>query len=163
MRNGVIASLLVVAILVGAGAGYLIGNVNVRISTTTSTSLALSTTTTTISESVPVLQSFGYITTAQGCATNGRYVPCLGSPAYEFNSCLNYTSGPAAPYTCTYTLKESFPPYPSYSFNITLGVLGQTGEPDGANCRVDTFGYADCIPVINSTAFIVAVPAPPPQ
>jgi hypothetical protein len=47
MRNEVIASLLVVAILAGVGAGYLVGNENQR--TVTSTFTAVPTTTTTVS------------------------------------------------------------------------------------------------------------------
>lgn len=47
MRNEVIASLLVVVILAGVGAGYLVGNENER--TVTSTFTAVSTTTTTVS------------------------------------------------------------------------------------------------------------------
>ncbi len=144
------------AILAGAGVGYLIGNANEHIIGSTST-------TTTSSEQNP---NFGYLTTFQACSTNAGYVPCLGSPAHVFNSCPNNLAGPAAPYTCTYTLTLSnpTPPHPTYSFNITLELLGQSGEPSWANCRVSAgIGYADCIPVINSTAFIVAVPAPPPQ
>jgi hypothetical protein len=161
MRNGAVAALLVVAILAGAGGGYLIGNAGERTATKTSTFSSLSTTTTTINETIPM--DFSYLTTVQGCATNGRYVPCLGSPAYVFNSCLNM-SWPATPHTCTYTLREFFPGHPSYTFNITLGYVGQPGEAGWANCVVsDGIGVAFCLPVINGTAFVVGQPAPPPQ
>ena len=155
--------LVVAAILAGAGVGYLTGNSGVRTVTTTSTLSSLSTTTTTVNETVQFIQDFSYLTAIQGCATNAGYVPCLGSPAYVFNSCLN-TSWPATPHTCTYTLKEFFPGHPSYSFNITLGYVGQPGEAGWANCLVsEGIGVAFCLPVINSTAFIVGVPAPTPQ
>ena len=49
MRNEAVAVVLVVTILVGAGAGYLVGNVNERTITTTSTSTEVSTTTSTLS------------------------------------------------------------------------------------------------------------------
>lgn len=153
MRGATLAGLLVVAILAGAGGGYLVGNAGERV--------VIGTLTTTVSEQAPI---FSYITTAFGCTLNVRsYTPCMGSPAYVFNSCQNEPV-PAAPSTCSYTLKPPSRSYPTYSFNITLGVMGQSGEPEWANCSVSGgIGYADCIPIINSTAFIVAVPAPPPQ
>jgi len=49
MKNGVAAALLVIAILVGAGAGYLVGYANERTLTSVSTFIATSTSTTTFS------------------------------------------------------------------------------------------------------------------
>ena len=64
-------------------------------------------------------------------------------------------------------LKAALPPYPSYTLNITFGERGQATQPQWANCSLldasKTVSYADCIPVINSTAFIVGEPAPPPM
>jgi len=66
--------------------------------------------------------------------------------------------GSAAPYTCTYIVKDTVPPYPSYTISITLGDFGQAGEPHWANCFVTgNIGYADCISVNNSTDFVVGV------
>lgn len=154
MWRGVAIVLGVVAILIGGGAGYLVGNSSGR------TLTSVSTTTTTIIQSFP---PFSYLTTAFGCTLSvSSHTPCIGSPAYVFNSCLKNQSMPATPSTCAYSLKG--PPYSTYSFNITLGVRGQSGEPEWADCSVSGgIGYADCISVINSTAFIVAVAAPPPQ
>jgi len=157
MRREIAVAVGVVAILIGAGAGYFAGSADVR------TVTSVSTTTINISEQAP---NFSYVTTSFVCQTNFHYVPCIGFPAYIFNSCPNYVSGPQAPYTCTYTLTLSnpTPPHPSYSVNITLGLRGQSGEPWWANCSVSGgIGYADCIQVINSTAFVVGVPAPLPQ
>ena len=60
MRNGAIAVLLVVAILAGAGAGFVIGNANERlvtsVLTTTSTSYTLTSTVTTATTTVPSLE-----------------------------------------------------------------------------------------------------------
>ena len=156
MRGEIIAVVAVVAILIGAGAGYLVGNANER------TVTSVSTTTTTISEPAP---RFSYITTASACQSNFQYVPCLGFPAHVFNSCpLNIGVPPVPPHTCKYILSTPSPPQQSYSVNITIGVVGLSGEPDWANCQVTGgIGYADCISVINSTAFIVGVGAPPPQ
>jgi len=156
MRGAVVVVIGMAAILIGAGAGYLVGNANEH------TVTSVSTTTTTVGGSPP---TFGYLTVYQGCTlTVHSYTPCIGSPAYVFNSCLSNESMPAAPSTCAYTLHAIGRPYPTYSFNITLGALGQSGEPDWADCWVSGgIGYSDCIPVINSTAFIVAVPGTPAE
>jgi len=57
MRNGAIAALLVVAIIAGAGAGYLVGNANERtitsVSTTTATSFILTSSVTTVTGKMP--------------------------------------------------------------------------------------------------------------
>jgi hypothetical protein len=166
MRSELIASLLVIAILAGAGVGYLSGNANERITTTTFTYMTTSTlsvTTTVPSGSQP---SLFYLTNEGYCTGGGAYAPCFGSPAYLFNSCPNLLAGPAAPHTCTYTVTSTFAPHPSYRINITLGVTGETSEPDWANCSWTTAGsagsYADCVPVINATAFIMGIPSPPP-
>ena len=151
------ALVAVVAILAGAGAGYLVGNANLR------TVTSVSTTTTTVSGSS---QAFGYLTIYQGCTLGATsHTPCIGSPAYVFNSCLTNQSMPATPTTCAYTVHGlGVGGYPIYSFNITLGVLGQSGEPDWADCWVSGgIGYSNCIPIINSTAFIVAVPGTPAE
>jgi len=157
MRNGVGATLLVVAILAGAGAGYLFGNVNERIVTST-----FATTTT---DTETAMSSFSYFTANAICTGTGGYVPCFGSPAYVFNSCPNLLSGPPARYTCTYTVKDTLSPYPSYTVNITIGVRGEATEPQWANCSMADASkmtyFVECIPVVNSTAFIVGEPAPP--
>jgi hypothetical protein len=164
MRGTAASGLLIVVILVGAGAGYLFGNVNERTVTSTNTTVSTTTVTTSIVVALDIINS--YISDNGICNHNGVYVPCLGSPAHVFNSCPNLLVGPPAPYTCTYTVKSAFP-YPSYTINITLGVSGQATEPQWANCTLldatKMVSYADCIPVINSTAFIVGEPASPPQ
>jgi hypothetical protein len=168
MRNGVLASLLVVAILAGSGAGYLIGNMNERIVTSTSTTTETATATTlatTATATVNSLVPFLYVTDNGICTGTGGYLPCFGSPAYVFNSCPNLLSGPPAPYTCTYAVKDSLSPYPTYTVNITIGVMGQATQPQWANCSMADASkmtyFVACIPVINSTAFIVGEPAPP--
>src|SRR5579863_2013633 len=161
MRNAKVASLLVLAILAGAGAGYLAGNANERTITSTFTStfsttyVSNSVTTTTATE--PAMTSFFYVTANGICTGPGGYVPCFGSPAYVFNSCPDLLAGPPAPYTCTYTVKDTLSPYPSYTINITIGVRGQATEPQWANCSMADASkmsyFVACIPVINSTAF----------
>jgi len=168
MRGAVVAGLLMAAILVGAGAGYLYGNVNERTVTTTSTSVSTTIMTSTVNATLGGESlALAYISDNAICMTNEGYVPCLGSPAHVFNSCPNMLSGPPATYTCTYTVKAALPPYPSYTLNITFGERGQATQPQWANCSLldasKTVSYADCIPVINSTAFIVGEPAPPPM
>jgi len=69
MKNGIIASLLVVAVLLGAGAGYLVGTVNERTVTTTSTFTGVSATTSTTTN----------VTTSTSVGTETRALPC-GSP-----------------------------------------------------------------------------------
>jgi len=142
MRSDIVAVLMILLVISSAGAGYFVGYSNER------------TVVTTVSEPPPN----SYITTNAVCASNAGYGPCLGSPAYVFNSCPNLLSGPSAPYICTYVVKDTVPPYPSYTINITLVDFGQTGEPHWATCLVSgSIGYADCIPVINSTDFVVGV------
>ena len=68
MRNVVVAALLVVAILVGAGVGYLFGNLNER--TVTSTFSTVSTTTTTV------------VTTATTTVVLGTCSPLGGIPPF---------------------------------------------------------------------------------
>lgn len=169
MRSGTIAALLVIAILAGAGAGYLTGSANERTITSTFTSISTSTVmmteTTTTSATTTALESWApYIFLTSSCYAGGG--PCFGSssPAYVFNSCPHLLTGPPTPYTCTYTVTSTLQPYPSYTIDITLGITGQAMGPEWANCSLATTGgeYADCIPVINSTAFIVAEQAPPP-
>lgn len=165
MKNQTIVVLLVVALLAGAGSGYLTGSANVRTTTAISTFTEISTTSVTTFVDVSQYEnsSFSYITSSGRCTAGGVKVACAGSLAYVFNACPNLTSGPPAPYTCTYTMTltgwNSSPPYPTYTFNITLGVMAQASEPSWANCALPAAGeassYADCVPIINSTAFIV--------
>jgi hypothetical protein len=139
MRNRTIVVLLVIAMVASAGMGYSIGNTNVK-----SAQLA-------------------YLAAENGNCTTPAHIPttapCFSYPAYVFNCPPPLTSGPAAPYTCSFDIKSTLG-YPDYSVNITLGLTGQQTEPQWANCSWATSlenGYAECIPVINSTAFIVGV------
>ena len=143
MRDEIVA-ILILLVVASAGAGYFIGHANEHAITTT------------VNEPPPN----SYIATNAVCASSADagHGPCLGSPAYVFNSCPNLLSGPPAPYTCTFRVTDTVPPYPSYTINITLGDFDQSGEPYWANCFVSgNIGYADCIPVINSTDFVVGV------
>lgn len=168
MRNGAVAALLIVVAVVGAGAGYLTGNANERTTTTASISIATSTIlvnetiTTSASETSLMFLNAACYGTASDFATGKVYPnPCWSAddPAYVFNSCQNLLAGPPAPHTCTYSV--SGPLIPTYAINITLGVRGQAMEPMWDNCSWAAAPkglegtYAMCIPVINSTAFIM--------
>lgn len=69
MRNNVVAALLVMAILVGAGAGYLVGYSNQR--TTTSTSVSVSTLST-----LTIATTLTQIATLTHLVTNSTNSPC---------------------------------------------------------------------------------------
>ena len=89
MRNGVIAALLVAAIIVGAGAGYLLGNVNER--TTTTTRLEYSTAN---SESVTTVGSETFVdfhTTLASCPTCHT---TIGATKFTYTLSVNYSGGP---------------------------------------------------------------------
>ena len=137
MRNRMVAVLLVIAILAGTGIGYFIGNTNVG------------------------SKQLVYLAAENGNCTTPTHqpttAPCFSYPAYVFNCLPPLTTGPAAPYTCAFDVRSTLG-YPDYSINITLGLTGQQAEPQWANCSWATSlenGYAECIPVINSTAFVV--------
>lgn len=92
MRNGVIASLLVVALLAGAGAGYLVGEANLRTTTTVSTITVVSTSTT-ISYQAPCSTPV-YPTTSSGMtdvyevSPGSRGTICVD---YHFNAAGNWS------------------------------------------------------------------------
>lgn len=170
MRNGTVAALLIVALIVGGGVGYLVGIGVLLPAQGHETTIALVATTTLTMNASTVAEYTGepffYVSDGGICTGSGGYVPCWGYPAYVFNSCPNLLSGPPAPYTCTYTVMDTIAPYPSYSISVTLALSGQANEPQWANCSLldasKMTSYVDCIPVINSTAFIIGEPAPPP-
>jgi hypothetical protein len=169
MRGAVVVAGLIIASLVGAGAGYLASSatISASASTWTTTSIQTETETTSVTTTMaPIPESqFIYLTSNGYCTAGASSEPCFGNPAYLFNACSNLLAGPAAQYTCPYTVSSSTQQNSSYTINITLGVSGRSSEPGWANCSWATAAegeYAACVPVINSTAFIMGEPSPSP-
>jgi len=82
MRNGVIALLLVVAVLAGGGAGYLIGNANTRAINSVSTATIVTTSTTTTTG----------VTTTTALATSSLTVTYTATQSTTITSLVGPTS-----------------------------------------------------------------------
>ena len=171
MRGAVVAVIGVVAILMGAGAGYLVGNANERTITSVSTTTSISTvasvstatsisTVTLTTTSVTVLGSLVYISASDYCLAGypNHYVPCWGNDntgetAYVFN-CTNEA---ATPQGCTQRVTSTLAPHPSYTINTRWPFTNST-EPVWANCLWAVGGagegYGYCAS-FNSTAFVM--------
>lgn len=160
MRDKALTALLVVAVLGGSAMGYLFGSVGGQ--TVTSTSTATRVATTTATRVATINEQSGFVYLSYACEKGGNTTPCFGGPAHVFNACPHAGTGTINPHTCSYTLESPFPPYGSVTFNITLPVYAGPGGPSWASCWIPAAvvtGYADCIAVANSTAFIVGIPA----
>lgn len=124
-----------------------------------SSTYSANTTATTISPT-----SFAYLTVADNatCMAGGQLAPCWGSNnPYTFD-CL---SAAATPQGCTQQVTN---PLANQSYVITVFYpFSNQTEPLWANCwwtvqgEIGEQGYAYCNPV-NSTSFIIGIPAPPP-
>jgi len=98
MRNGAIASLLVVAILAGAGVGYLVGNVNER-TTTLYSSIPFTTTLYSNAFSAQTITVYPDTFTSTSCTYTGLAV--IGCPHYwnqTYTILVNYTGAWIASY-----------------------------------------------------------------
>lgn len=164
MKNETIAALLVVAILVSAGAGYLVGYSNQR--TTTSTSVSVSTlsivTSYTIQQTstsvlTTFLTSFTTVTlnsTAQasfpfvypmfltaycfggGTSGNGTWYPEPCFIQNDFSEVYVFDCGnsSASESGCTQVVTSTLTPQANYTINIRFPYVAQANEPAWANC-----------------------------
>jgi hypothetical protein len=129
--------------------------------TNTLTSTLTQTSTKTTTSSILTANGFQFITGSGICTASGALAPCWGEPAYVFNDCpLSLLSGP--PQSCSGVVVSDVSAYASYSISVTS--YRNQSEP-WANCAYQA-GFATergayCVP-LNSTAFILGEPAPPP-
>jgi hypothetical protein len=102
-----------------------------------------------------------YLSAACYATGAGGYAPCWGGDAYVFDC----TSGAATSQGCTQKVTSTLAPYPSYTINIRYPFTNQT-DPLWANCLwtvqgvPEQQGFASCS-LVNSTSFIIGIPAPP--
>jgi hypothetical protein len=128
-------------------------------STSTLTSTLTQTSTTTTTSSLSTVYGFNFITASGNC--NGGNAPCWGEPAYVFNCQSSLLSGPDE--SCSQVVVSDVFPYPVYG--ISIASYRNQSEP-WANCAYK-LGFASevgayCV-LLNSTAFILGEPAPPPS
>jgi hypothetical protein len=120
--------------------------------TLTSTTTATATSTITTTGSLLTAYGFDFVTASGNC--DGGNAPCWGQPAYVFN---------CQPSSCSQVVKSDVFPYPTYGINVVS--YRNQSEP-WANCAYQ-LGFtgdvgAHCI-LLNSSAFILGEPAPPPS
>jgi hypothetical protein len=157
MRGSVIAIVVVVTILIGGGAGYLVGNSTERTVTSVSMTTETLVSTTTITDTV----SYTFLSATNSCSGGGHYVPCFGAGGpYVFNCAMDA----ATPQGCNQNVTNSLVPSESYLINIRFPFINAT-SPQWSNCAYSvtaaSYGqYAYCR-FTNSTAFILGEPALP--
>ncbi len=108
-----------------------------------------------------------YLTSDVGsCRGPAGYAPCFGG-ALNQAELFNCTSAAALSSGCTQRVVSSSNPQKSYQITIWYPYLGHSNESSSANCIYTDSGepgqyYGAYCVSINSTAFIVTEPAPPP-
>jgi hypothetical protein len=129
-------------------------------STSTLTSTSTSTSTVTTTSSLLTAYGFQFITESGICTANGVLAPCWGEPAYVFNCQSSLLTEPYE--SCSQFVASDVSAYASYSISVTS--YRNQSEP-WANCAYQAGFAAEngayCV-ALNSTAFILGEPAPPP-
>jgi hypothetical protein len=152
--------LVALTIVLASTTVYESGARTIVTSTSTSTNTLTSTSIVTATSSLLTAYGFQFITGSGICTANGALVPCWGEPAYVFDC---PPSLPTEPYeSCSQFVVSDVSAYASYGISVT-SYSNQSEQ--WANCAYQAGFAAEqgayCVP-LNSTAFILGEPAPPP-
>jgi len=100
------------------------------------------------------------------CSGPSGFTPCFGGN-FSQAEVFNCTSAAASASGCTQLVINPSEPQNSYQITIWYPYFGHSNEPSWANCIYTDSGdpgqyYGAYCVSVNSTAFIVTEPAPPP-
>ena len=127
---------------------------------TTLTSTSTSTSTSTLTTTSSLLAAYGFQFIAGICPASGVLALCWGEPADVFNCQPSLLTEPDE--SCSQVVTSDVFRYPAFGISVTS--YSNQSEP-WANCAYQ-FGFASAVGaycvLLNSTAFILGEPAPPP-
>jgi hypothetical protein len=160
-RSALLGLFVALTIVLASTTVYESGIRTTLTSTSTSTNTLTSTpSTVTTTSSLLTVYGFQFITGSGICTAGGALALCWGEPAEVFNCPPSFPSEPDE--SCGQVVTTDVFPYPTYGISVTS--YSNQSEP-WANCAYQ-LGFASevgayCV-LLNSTAFIVGEPAPPP-
>ncbi len=157
VKSALFGLLVALTIVLASTTVYESGTKTTLTSTSTSTTTATNTVTTT--GSLLTVYGFDFITASGNC--DGGNAPCWGQPAYVFNCPPSFPAEPGG--SCSKVVVSDVFPFPTYGINV---VPYHNQSQPWANCAYE-LGFtgevgAYCV-LLNSTAFILGEPAPPPS
>lgn len=155
-RGSIVWVMAAITILVGGGAGYLIGNTGVH----TVTSISVTTDTLVSKTTVTATTSYDYLSASGTCSVGGSYAPCFGGAPFVFNCAAEAATAKG----CTQKVVNSLVSSSNYTISVRFPFINAT-SPQWSNCTYEVTasfygGYGYCH-FTNSTAFVVGEPAPP--